>query len=75
MNLTFPKDLAGFSLNSITDAIAKNSSRTAFGEKKVLIPGLIFPAIVRPYSLKTSAYPISLENDKIISHFFSINCD
>ena len=70
MNLTSPKDLEVFSLNFITDAIAKNSSRTVFGEKIGLIPGLIFPAIVRPYSLKTPTYRISLENDKIVSHFF-----
>ena len=39
-------------------------------EKIGLIPGLIFPDIVRPYSLKTPTYLISLENDIIFSHFF-----
>ena len=70
MDSTTPNALEDFFLNSIMVAITKNSSRTAFGEKIGLIPGLIFPDIVRPYSLKTPAYLISLENDKINSHFF-----
>ena len=70
MNSISPKVLADFSLNFIRDAIAKNSSRTAFDENIGLMPDLIFPDTVRPYSLKTPTYLISVENDKIFSHFF-----
>jgi len=54
----------------MVNAIAKNSSRTAFDENIGFIPGLIFHAIVRPYSLKTPTYRISLEKETISSHFF-----
>ena len=39
-------------LNRIVDPIAKNSSRTTSGGNRDFTPDLIFPAIVRPYSLK-----------------------
>ena len=54
-NSTPPNILDDFSLNRIIDAITKNSCRTTSGEKIGFTPGLIFPEIVRPNSLKTPA--------------------
>ena len=50
-----PKFSEIFCRDFIVEAITKNSSRITFGENTGFTPGLIFPAIVRPYSLKHPA--------------------
>ena len=55
MYCKFPRPFDVFCLKRIVVEIAKNSSRTTFGENRGLTPGLIFPAMVLPYSLKHPA--------------------